>query len=125
MSPLEGQEVLVIGGSSGIGLAAARAAVTQGAAVTIASRSDARLRAAPADLPPQTKSACLDLRDEAAVEAFFDDGRRWDHIIISGAETPMGSVRGLPLQDAYAAMDSKFWGPIEPPGWLGYPTGVL
>jgi len=110
MSVLEGQEVLVIGGSSGIGLAAARAAAMQGAAVTIASRSNARLQAALADLPPQTKSVCLDLRDEAAVEAFFDDGRRWDHLIISGAETPMGSVRDLPLQDAYAAMDSKFWG---------------
>jgi NAD(P)-dependent dehydrogenase (short-subunit alcohol dehydrogenase family) len=47
MSVLEGQAVLVIGGSSGIGLAAARAAAAQGAAVTIASRSDARFWVGP------------------------------------------------------------------------------
>jgi NAD(P)-dependent dehydrogenase (short-subunit alcohol dehydrogenase family) len=56
------------------------------------------------------RSASLDLRNDAAVETFFGDGRVWDHLIISGAETPIGPVRGLSLQDAYAAMDSKFWG---------------
>jgi NAD(P)-dependent dehydrogenase (short-subunit alcohol dehydrogenase family) len=54
MSALEGQQVLVIGGSSGIGLAAARTAEMQGAAVAIASRSNVRLQAALAQLPPQT-----------------------------------------------------------------------
>jgi NAD(P)-dependent dehydrogenase (short-subunit alcohol dehydrogenase family) len=110
MSVLEGKEVLVIGGSSGIGLAAARAAATQGASITIASRSQTRLRSALEALPHGTKSISLDLCNNAAVETFFGDGRVWDHLIISGAETPMGSVRDLSLQDAYAAMDSKFWG---------------
>jgi NAD(P)-dependent dehydrogenase (short-subunit alcohol dehydrogenase family) len=78
--------------------------------VTIASRSATRLHAALADLPRSVRSAILDLRNDSAVEAFFRDGPVWDHLIISGAETPIGSVRGLPLSDAYAAMDSKFWG---------------
>jgi NAD(P)-dependent dehydrogenase (short-subunit alcohol dehydrogenase family) len=42
--------VLLLGGSSGIGLAAAAAAVEAGASVTIASRSQSKLDAAHAEL---------------------------------------------------------------------------
>jgi NAD(P)-dependent dehydrogenase (short-subunit alcohol dehydrogenase family) len=110
MSALKGQAVLVVGGSSGIGQATARAAAERGARVTIASRSQARLEQALAQLPKGVRSAALDLRDDASVARFFDAETVWDHIVISGAETPMGPVRDLSLADAYAAMDSKFWG---------------
>ena len=43
---LDGQRVVVIGGSSGIGLATAQLARAEGAAVTIAGRSEVRLREA-------------------------------------------------------------------------------
>ncbi|MCX4615815.1 SDR family oxidoreductase [Streptomyces mirabilis] len=33
----------------------------------------------------------------------------FDHVVVSAGETPMGRVDALPLADAYAAMDSKFW----------------
>jgi NAD(P)-dependent dehydrogenase (short-subunit alcohol dehydrogenase family) len=75
MTALKDQQVLVLGGSSGIGLATAQAAAAQGVLVTIASRSVARLQAALAELPEGVRSASLDLRDDAAVEAFFGDGR--------------------------------------------------
>jgi len=39
MSDLNGKSVLIVGGSSGIGLAVAKAAAAEGAQVTIASRS--------------------------------------------------------------------------------------
>lgn len=110
MSLLADKRMLVLGGSSGIGLATARAAASSGARVTIASRSEARLQQALAQLPAGVEMASLDLRDNAAIEAFFDRTGAWDHVVISGAETPIGSVRELSLQDAYAAMDSKFWG---------------
>lgn len=110
MGSLEKKQVLVIGGSSGIGLATARLAAARGAIVTIASRSKTRLREALGTLPASAKTVSLDGRDEAAVESFFRSGSVWDHLVISGAETPMGSVRELPLRDARAAMDSKFWG---------------
>lgn len=42
---LEGQRVMVIGGSSGIGLGTAKAAVREGAPVVIASRSAEKLAA--------------------------------------------------------------------------------
>ncbi|MCZ1004660.1 hypothetical protein O1M63_53010 [Streptomyces mirabilis] len=39
-----------------------------------------------------------------------------DHVVVSAGETPMGRVDALPLADAYAAMDSKFWARTAPPG---------
>ena len=110
MSAFEGKSVLVLGGSSGIGQAVAGAPAERGAHVTIASRTEARLDAALKVLPQGVAAAQINLREDTDVERFFGDDRLWDHIVISGAETPMGSVRELPLADAYAAMDSKFWG---------------
>src|SRR5690242_20681424 len=111
MTPfLDNARVLVIGGSSGIGLATARKAAEAGARVTIASRSRAKLDAAVAELAPNAKAVALDTGDEAAVEAFFAGEDAFDHIVISAAQTPSGPVRGLSLADARTAMESKFWG---------------
>jgi NAD(P)-dependent dehydrogenase (short-subunit alcohol dehydrogenase family) len=110
MSTVAGRRMLVIGGSSGIGLATAHLAAKQGAQVTIASRSDQRLRAALAELPEGIRAAQLDLLDEPSVERFFAGESPWDHVVITGAETPMGAVRTLPLDGAKRALNSKFWG---------------
>jgi NAD(P)-dependent dehydrogenase (short-subunit alcohol dehydrogenase family) len=101
---------LVIGGSSGIGLAVATAAASAGAAVTIASRSQARLDSALAELGGAAKGRQLDTTDHAAVEAFFAGEEAWDHVAVSAAQTTSGPVRKLSLSEAHATMDSKFWG---------------
>ncbi|AUG55117.1 SDR family oxidoreductase [Thalassospira marina] len=116
MQNLENQNVLVVGGSSGIGLASAKTALAAGANVTIASRSKAKLEAALAELqndatPDQRVAiAVLDTGDNDAVNAFFAGNDAWDHIVVSAAQTPTGPVRGLSLADARQAMESKFWG---------------
>jgi NAD(P)-dependent dehydrogenase (short-subunit alcohol dehydrogenase family) len=102
--------VLVIGGSSGIGLATATLAAQAGAPVTIASRSEQRLAAARERLPAGTHSAVLDVRDDDAVQAFFERHEPWHHVVLSGAATPSGPARALSLPDAHEAMASKFWG---------------
>lgn len=107
---LAGKRVLVIGGSSGIGEATARRAASAGASVTIASRTPARLDAALARLPAGVASAPLDVADAVATSAFFDDHPAWDHVVLAGSATRVGPVRGLPLDDAQAAMQNKFWG---------------
>jgi NAD(P)-dependent dehydrogenase (short-subunit alcohol dehydrogenase family) len=102
--------VLVVGGSSGIGLATAAAAAEAGAAVTIASRSQTKLESAVNALGRTPRAVALDTGDVAAVERFFADGAPWDHIVVSAAQTPSGPVRSLSLADAKIAMESKFWG---------------
>ncbi len=105
-----GQRALVVGGSSGIGEAVAKAFAEAGAQVTIASRSQAKLDAAAGRIGHGVQTAVLDTTDDAAVEAFFAGAGSFDHIVVSAAQTPGGPVRTLPLEDAYQAMQSKFWG---------------
>lgn len=105
-----GQRVLAIGGSSGIGEAVARAFASAGAQVTIASRSQAKLDTAAGRIGHGVQTAVLDTADDTAVEAFFARAASFDHIVVSAAQTPGGPVRELPLEDAYQAMQSKFWG---------------
>jgi len=107
---LQSARFLVIGGSSGIGLATAAAAVEAGAAVTIVSRSQAKLDAASAQLGCRVGKAVLDTGNAVAVERFFEGADAWDHVVVSAAQTPSGPVRSLDLEDAQRAMDSKFWG---------------
>jgi NAD(P)-dependent dehydrogenase (short-subunit alcohol dehydrogenase family) len=102
--------VLVVGGSSGIGLATAAAASDAGAAVTIVSRSQTKLESAVNALGKAARAVALDTGDVAAVERFFSDEAPWDHIVVSAAQTPSGPVRSLGLADAKIAMESKFWG---------------
>ncbi|WP_321821957.1 MULTISPECIES: SDR family oxidoreductase [unclassified Burkholderia] len=129
---LHGKKVLVVGGSSGIGAAAATAFARLGAVVTIASRNPDRVGA---DAAPgaQVRTEALDITDTAAVDAFCARAGQFDHVVISAAKTPTGPIRALPLADAQAAMDSKFWGAyrvarsidIAPGGSLTFVSGYL
>lgn len=110
MITFQNQRVLIVGGSSGIGLAAAQAFAAHGAHVTIASRSRDKLAAAAARIGPATSTQILDTTDNEQVERFLAQGDAWDHVVISAAQTATGPARQLPLEDAQAAMDSKFWG---------------
>jgi len=68
---LKGARVLVLGGSSGIGLATAQAAAAAGAKVTIASRSQERVDTAVAQIGPGASGVSLDASNDAAVDAFL------------------------------------------------------
>ncbi|WP_423821076.1 SDR family oxidoreductase [Salinisphaera sp. SPP-AMP-43] len=110
MASLTNTQVLVIGGSSGIGYAVARRSAEAGAAVTIASRSADKLQAAADEIGHGVTTAPLDTGDNQAVERFFAERSAWDHIIVSSAATARGGMRTMSLDDAYRSMDSKFWG---------------
>ena len=91
-TPLNGQRVLVIGASGGIGGATADAFASAGA-----------------DVARPTRDA-LDITDDASVEAFFATEGAFDHVVIAAAKTKTGPVAALALDDAQAAMNSKFFG---------------
>lgn len=110
MTSLTQKRVLVVGGSSGIGLAVAQLAHAAGAAVTIASRSPDKLGKAAASVNSPMAAAVLGTGDATGIETFFESHEAWDHIVVSAAQTPSGPVRKLSLDDAKNAMESKFWG---------------
>jgi NAD(P)-dependent dehydrogenase (short-subunit alcohol dehydrogenase family) len=133
LDTLAGQRVLVIGGSSGIGEAAAAIAARAGAAVTIASRSPQKREAALARLPDSVVARPLDVCDAAGVQAFFAEDEPWHHVVLAGSSTQVGTIHDLPLADAYAAMQNKFWGAyhvgrsarIQDGGSLTFVSGVF
>ncbi|MBK4735377.1 SDR family oxidoreductase [Noviherbaspirillum pedocola] len=133
MRTFTNSRVLVIGGSSGIGLATARAAADAGACVTVAARSPDKLDAAVRALGPRALGARLDITDVHAVQDYFRACGAWDHVVVTAAATKSGTIRELDIEDAYAAMDSKFWGAyhvaracsIGPGGSLTLVSGVF
>lgn len=110
---LDRKRVVVIGGSSGMGLATARAAALEGAAVTIASSRREKVDAALSELPQGTEGAVLDIRDEAAVAALFERIGELDHLVFTAGDafTPR-PLADLDLQDARGALEVRFWGAV-------------
>jgi NAD(P)-dependent dehydrogenase (short-subunit alcohol dehydrogenase family) len=83
-SGLLGQTVVVIGGSSGIGLETARRARAEGADVVITARNLERLEQAGLELGAWSTVA-FDANDPVSLERFFADlPRSVDHVFVSG-----------------------------------------
>jgi NAD(P)-dependent dehydrogenase (short-subunit alcohol dehydrogenase family) len=93
---LQGQTVVVIGGSAGIGLETARRARAEGADVILTGRSADRLESAAAEVGARS-TATFDANDLTALEGFF-----------GGLEEPIDQVMvtaGRPYYSPLAEMD--------------------
>lgn len=109
---LDGQRILVIGGSSGIGWAVARAALAEGADVTIAS-SNAKKMAQAVERLGGGRGEQLDVSSEASVAEFFAACGALDHIVFTAAdwaEVAHSSFAELDLAEARRLFEVRFWG---------------
>jgi NAD(P)-dependent dehydrogenase (short-subunit alcohol dehydrogenase family) len=85
---LAGQTVVVIGGSSGIGLETARRARAEGAEVILTGRNPDRLRQAAGEVGAQ-RTAAFDITDAASVKRFFQDLEApIDHVMVTAPVRP-------------------------------------
>jgi NAD(P)-dependent dehydrogenase (short-subunit alcohol dehydrogenase family) len=97
---LNGKRVVIIGGSSGIGLETARLALAAGALATIAGRSEDRLRKAAESLKTPTsdgtsnplRTVVADIADESSIARLFNGETRVDHIFVSAGELRPGTA---------------------------------
>ena len=94
---LLGQTLVVIGGSSGIGLATARRARSEGAEVILTGRNPDRLRDAAQDVGALS-SATFDATDSTAVEHFFGGlPRPVDHVMVTAGGPYYAHLREMDL----------------------------
>jgi NAD(P)-dependent dehydrogenase (short-subunit alcohol dehydrogenase family) len=103
---LAGARVVVVGGTSGMGLATARAAAAQGADVIAAGRRPVEGRA-----PIEgVQHAQVDVTDEGSVRALFDGLDSLDHLFVSSSPGAPGPLLEQDLAAARTFVDGKLLG---------------
>ncbi|MCC5993235.1 MAG: SDR family oxidoreductase [Rhodobacteraceae bacterium] len=114
MHDLSGRRALFVGGSSGMGLAAARLFHKLGAEVILAGRSASRLDAARQSLGDAGSAATLafDITDDDAVNEALSHlpAGGIDHLVITAASVTHGPFASQPVTELRAMFDTKFWG---------------
>lgn len=128
---LAGKKVVVVGGSSGIGLSTAELAKREGADVVIASRSAERLNVAAKAL--SVKAIIADVTSDESIESLFRGVGEVDHVVVTAAQLKSGPFKTVSMDDVRSTMEGKFWGAwrvarsanIKPGGSLTLVSGFL
>jgi len=109
---LKDQTVVVIGGSSGIGLATAKAAADEEAHVVITGRSQEKLNGAKAAIGREVRAESIDANDEAATRRLFQGLLSVHHVFVSAATVTRGAEIAAETSALRPALDTRFWGSL-------------
>lgn len=128
---LRGKKVVVVGGSSGIGLSTAELAKAEGAEVVIASRNAERLNEVAAKLG--VKGISADVTNDDSVAGLFRTCGPVDHVVVTAAQLKTGPFKTVAMEDVRGTLESKVWGAwrvaraadIRPSGSLTLVSGFL
>ncbi len=131
---LSGQTVVVIGGSSGIGLETARQARAEGANVILGARDPDRLKQAAAEVDALSSTA-FDATDPAALDRFFAGlPETIDHVLVTGPGPYYAPLAELDHERAHRDFDNHQWlavavaqhavGRVRPGGTLLFMSGT-
>lgn len=104
------QRVVIVGGSSGIGLAVAQEAASLGAEVVIVSSNAARVQEAIKSLGGEVQGQAVDVSDEKAVESFFTKLGAFDHLVFTAGDTlQLHELADTDLKQARRAFELRYW----------------
>lgn len=110
---LSGQVVVVIGGTSGIGLSTAQQARALGARVVITGRNSGRLAKAAAEVDAEN-ALTLDLGDPARLEQVFAElPGELDHVLVSGGGPFYAPIAELDFDRAERVLGEELVGPLR------------
>ena len=107
---LRNATVVVVGGTSGIGLEVARSASAAEARVIAVGRSEAHARAAQETLGERVTVRVLNIGDEYAVRSLFDPMTRVDHLVITAGKVGFGKIVETDMATVRPLFDERFWG---------------
>jgi NAD(P)-dependent dehydrogenase (short-subunit alcohol dehydrogenase family) len=110
---LLGQTVVVIGGSSGIGLETARRARAEGAGGVLTGRNPERLQHAALELDALS-SASFDATDFDRLEWFFDElPTPVDHVMVTAGGPYYARLTDIDFEQARRNVDQHLWLPLQ------------
>ncbi|MDN6641032.1 MAG: SDR family oxidoreductase [Staphylococcus equorum] len=107
---LSNKKIVIVGGSSGIGLASAKKAVDQGANVIIVSRSSEKLDQAKKEIGSDIATYAADMTDENEMEELFTKIGSFDHLVVTAGTATYGNFLETEVSKARDLFDHKFWG---------------
>jgi NAD(P)-dependent dehydrogenase (short-subunit alcohol dehydrogenase family) len=106
----ENERVVIVGGSSGIGLAVAQAAASEGAEVVIISSNAERVQEAIRSIGGKARGQVVDVSDEKAVESSFANHGAFDHLVFTaGDNLQLHELATTDLKQARRAFELRYW----------------
>jgi len=111
MASIADQHVVVLGGTSGFGFATVKAAIAEGARVTIASRSAEKVHDALVRLGNGASGECVDVTDKPTLVRFFAGLGPFDHLAVTVGDPLLNrQIMELTDDEARLAFEVRFWG---------------
>jgi NAD(P)-dependent dehydrogenase (short-subunit alcohol dehydrogenase family) len=113
MTTMDGKKVVIIGGTSGIGLATAHAARKAGADVLVVSAKQSSVDQALIELPAGTSGRTLDVFDVAAIGSFFAEVGEFDHLVYTAGESlVLMPLAELDVNQARTFFQTRYFGAL-------------
>jgi NAD(P)-dependent dehydrogenase (short-subunit alcohol dehydrogenase family) len=107
---LQQKRVVVVGGSSGIGLAVAEQAASQGASVIIVSSNTERIQKAVESIGGEAQGQAVDVSNEGAVATFFAKLGSFDHLVFTAGDSlHLCDLTTTDLQQVRRAFELRYW----------------
>jgi NAD(P)-dependent dehydrogenase (short-subunit alcohol dehydrogenase family) len=112
LNPLSSKHIVIVGGSSGIGLATGLLAKQQGADVTLISRDAEKLSQTSQQIGG-VRTAIADFSDETEINTAFENLPPIDHVYVAAGSFVGGSVLEGNMADFRTAIDTRVWGSVH------------
>lgn len=110
---LKDKRIVLLGGTSGFGLATAIAAAGEGVNIVVVSSNQQRVNNALAILPAESEGYVTDLSDEKQVKNLFKQIGEFDHLVFTAGEAlQLKELSDVNMNDARQFFNIRYWGAL-------------
>ncbi|KOY84489.1 hypothetical protein AD998_21085 [bacterium 336/3] len=113
MDHLKGKKIIVIGGSSGIGLSVAKMAHHLGALVWLTSRDKAKAYQIAQSIGNNVQGFALDINDEKNIKESFSHFSDIDHVYLAAGSTLITPLIENDLEESMLPLKTRLWGGLR------------